>query len=102
LNAKATEMSRKRVTVGRRFGDHAGPDEAARAADVLDDDCLVEAPGQFRGDVASDDIVAAARRERDHQLDGLFGITAPAAKRDEEEEGGQQAGGSHRTSILLG
>ncbi len=65
----------QRVAVGRGLRRHLGADEAARAADVLDDDGLVQAHRQLLGDRASDDVVAATGWERNDEADRLVRIS---------------------------
>jgi ribulose-5-phosphate 4-epimerase/fuculose-1-phosphate aldolase len=62
------------VAVGRGLGRHLCADETACAAHVLDDHRVAEALRELRRDDSADDIVAAARRERDDEPHRLAGI----------------------------
>ena len=53
------------MPVGLRSRDRFRPDDASRAALVVDDHLLAEPLGKLEGDHAADDVVAAAGRKRD-------------------------------------
>src|SRR5713101_925206 len=58
------------VAVGGRFCCGLRADRAARAAAVLDDDLLLERLGELQRERAPENIVRAARRERNDHADG--------------------------------
>jgi hypothetical protein len=66
----------ERVAAGRRLRRALGPDDAPGAGAVVHDDLLAEALGELGGDEATDDVVAAPRREgnaQSHRL-GRIGL----------------------------
>ena len=80
-----------RVTVGRRFRDCVGADDAARSGTVIDDDGLTPDFSELLADRSRSDIERSARRERHHETNRLDGIRCGfggkrAAKRENERE----------------
>ena len=74
LPANTDDVEQQRVPVGRRTGDDAAGDRAARARPVVDHHLLSPAFEQLGAEHARDYIGRAARRERHHHADRLAWI----------------------------
>src|SRR5256885_2580573 len=75
------------VAVARRLGDRIGTDDATRAAPVLDDYRLADAPGHFGGDDAREHIGRPAGRERRNDADRLVWILCERGGANGERRG---------------
>jgi hypothetical protein len=64
-------MREQRVTVRRRFRDHAGTNRAACAGAILDHHWLPPEFGEFPAYNAGEDVSTASRRERNNDLHRL-------------------------------
>jgi hypothetical protein len=69
VDREADVVHEQGVAVGRRLGRDVRADRPARAAAIVHDDRLPEAFGELCRDDAPDDVVAAARRERNDEAD---------------------------------
>ena len=76
----ADRPERERVAVGRRLGDNAGPDAAARPALVFDHDRYAVLRLKMLGEYASDQIRRASGQERNDDGDGALGPCVLAAR----------------------
>jgi hypothetical protein len=74
VDREADVVDQHGMAVGRRLGRHVGTDGAASTAAVVDHHRLLQPFGEFLGDDAADDVVAAARRERHDEADRAIGI----------------------------
>jgi hypothetical protein len=77
-----------RITVRRGAHGPGGPDRAARADDVLDDDPLTERTRHVLADEARGDIGRAARRKRHDHGDRPRRINLPRRVPDKSEPHG--------------
>jgi hypothetical protein len=71
VHVRTTKQQRVAVRTGR--GDRFGPELAATAREILDDDVLSQSGGQGLCNNAGGDIGWSASRERDNNLDRPFG-----------------------------
>src|SRR4029077_7786019 len=76
----ADRPERERVAVGRRLGDNAGADAAARPALVLDDDRYAVFRLKMLAKYASDQIRRASGQEWNDDGDGALGPCVLAAR----------------------